>query len=251
MDMDTLVAAARALMEAQPRTSAELRLLLGERWPDRDAASLAQAVRNFVPLIHTPPRGVWGASGQVKLTTAECWLDRPLDADSSPDEMILRYLGAFGPATVADMQAWSGLTRLREAVTRLEPRLRTFRDEHGKELFDLPDAPRPDPNTPAPPRFLPEYDNLLLSHADRTRVITDEDRKRVITNNGILPGTFLIDGFVGGMWNITRKGGAATLLIRPFKRLPKQERAALAEEAALLLMFTDAGKSHDVRFEPA
>jgi hypothetical protein len=137
--------------------------------------------------------------------------------------MIVRYLGAFGPATVKDVQVWSGLTGLRAAVERLRPQLRTFHDEQGRELFDVPTAPLPDPDMPAPPRFLPEYDNLLLSYDDRSRVMTDAERKAVWTRNGLLA-TALVDGRVAATWRIARARTEATLDIDPLKRIAKKDR---------------------------
>ncbi|MFP2909152.1 winged helix DNA-binding domain-containing protein [Pyxidicoccus sp. 3LFB2] len=237
MDLEALVAAGRALVEEKPLTYTELGALLAERWPDRDATALAQAIRLLAPLVQVPPRGIWGVGGQTRCTTIESWLGRPLDAAPSQEELVLRYLAAFGPASVMDVQAWSGLTRLGDVIERLRPELRTFRDEQGRELFDLPDAPRPDPETPAPVRFLPEFDNLLLSHADRTRVISDEDRKRIATKNGMVPGALLVDGTFRGTWKLQQARGTATLVIEPFKRLSAQDRAALTDEGERLLTF--------------
>jgi len=251
IEFQALAAAGRAIVEEKPRTLAELGKLLQEQWPDRDATALAYAIRDMLPLVQVPPRGLWGASGQATCTTAEAWLGGSLAADSSPDELIIRYLAAFGPATVSDMQKWSGLSGLREAAERFRPRLRTFRDEHGNELFDLLNAPLPDPDTPAPPRFLPEFDNVLLSHADRTRIIADEHRWGVFTNNGLILGTVLVDGFVRATWKIAKERGTATLVIQPFARLAKQDRAALVDEGAWLLAFDAAGaKTHDIKFIP-
>jgi hypothetical protein len=235
MDMEALLAAARALVEERPRTTAELGKLLAERWPDRDAVSLAHGARYLLPMVQLPPRGLWGATAQATWTSVEAWLGHPVPSqstDAALEEMVLRYLAAFGPATVKDVQAWCWLTRLGPVVERLRPQLCTFRDEHGNELFDLPDAPRPDPDTTAPPRFLPEYDNALLSHADRTRVIADEYRGRVFTK-----GAVLVDGFVRGSWKIARSRGAATLLIELFEPLSQEDQSAVADEGARLLAF--------------
>jgi len=237
VDIEALSAAGRALLEERPRTAKELGEILQERWPERDPASLARAIRHLLPLVQVPPRGVWGKSGPAAHTTAEAWLGRSLDSDASLEEMVVRYLGAFGPATVKDAQTWSGLTRLGEIVDRLRPRLSTFRDEHGGEMFDLPDAPRPDPDEPASPRFLPEFDNLILSHADRTRVIADEYRQAIASKNGMVPATFLVDGFVRGTWKSERSRGKATLLIEPFEPLAKNDRDALIEEGERLVRF--------------
>lgn len=164
--------------------------------------------------------------------------------------MVLRYLASFGPATVGDIRTWSGLAGLGDVAARLRPRLRTFRDEVGRELFDLPGAPLPEPDTPAPPRFLPDYDNALLAHAYRTRIIAEEHRKRLMAGNDA-PGTVLLDGFVAGTWKISRSRDSATLLIRPLEPLQPRDRAALADEGARLLSFASAGaKAHDVQFTP-
>jgi hypothetical protein len=250
LDVGAVLAAGRALLEERPRTNAELRELLGARWPERDPAALAYAVRGLLPVVHVPPRGVWGAGGPVALTTVEAWLGRGVDPGPAPGEAVLRYLRAFGPATVADIRTWSRLTGLRAVVERLRPRLRTFSDERGRELFDVPDGPLPDAATPAPPRFLPQYDNALLSHDDRTRIISDEYRKRLIAGGGMgAVGTVLVDGFVRGTWKITRQRDTATLRIEPFGPLSKEDRDAVTEEGEQLARFVGEGaETFEVRY---
>ncbi|GAA4596899.1 winged helix DNA-binding domain-containing protein [Planotetraspora phitsanulokensis] len=237
IDPDELARAGRAAVEDRPLTFSELGRVLGERWPGRDQAALAQTVRAALPLVQVPPRGVWGASGLARHTTAEAWLGRPLRADYPVGEMVLRYLAAFGPATVRDVQMWSGLTRLTEVLERLRPRLLSFRDENGAELFDLPDAPRPDPETPAPARFLYDFDNLLLSHADRSRVVTDAYRRQDFDPHGPVPRLILLDGFTAGTWTFAEERGKATLVIRPFAKISGEDADALAAEGAALAAF--------------
>lgn len=247
LDVEALKRAGRELVEERPRTVADLRELLGPRWPDRDPSALAYAIRVLLPLVYVPPRGVWGRSGPVAFTTVEAWLGRspaPAGDAAHHDALVLRYLAGFGPASVADAQTWSGLTRLGAVFERLRPRLLVFRDQHGRELFDLPDAPRPDPGTEAPVRFIPEFDNLTLSHADRTRVIAEEHRRVVASRNGMVPGMVLVDGFVRGMWRVQkarRKRDPATLTVEPFGRLTRRDRAAVEKEAAALVGFVAAG----------
>ena len=247
LDVDAVLAAGRMLLEEQPQTAAELRRWLGPRWPERDSAALAYAVRGLLPLVHVPPRGVWGQSGPVALTTAEAWLGRSVASNRGPDEAILRYLAAFGPATVADARTWSGLSGLREVFERLRTRLVTFRDDSGRELYDVPGAPLPDPETPAPPRFLPEFDNALLSHADRTRIVSDEHR-RALFKDPMMRGV-LLDGFVCGTWKKERTRGKATLLIEPFEPLATKDRDSLAKEGERLVRFVGKGaEAFEVRF---
>lgn len=247
IDRGAIAAAARALVEEQPRTLRDIGARLLERWPDGDVEAFGQAARALLALVQVPPRGIWGASGPVASTTAEKWLGRPLARKPSLERMLLRYLTAFGPASVRDMQAWSGLTRLGDVVTRLRPRLRTFSDDRGVELFDHPDAPRPDPDTPAPPRFLPEFDNVLLAYADRRRSVSDAHRVTVLVAGPIM-GAFLVDGFAGGTWKIARARGRATLMLSTFRPIRGQNRSALADEGSRLLSFAAPGAAHDVRF---
>jgi winged helix DNA-binding protein len=237
VDLERLLAFGRALVDAKPRTSAELRPLLHKRWPRRDQDSLAAAIGYLVPMVQVPPRGVWGASGQPRRTSLEAWLGHPLDKTGSPDALVLRYLAAFGPATVGDARTWSGLSALSEVFERLRPRLRTFRDESGRELFDVPDGPLPDPETLAPPRFLPVYDNVVLSHADRTRIIRAGGRERAGYMEGVNFGSVLIDGFVGATWTLKRDPEAATLRVTLLDRLPKRARIAVEDEGARFLTF--------------
>jgi hypothetical protein len=249
-DREEILEAGRTLLAERPHTITELRERLGARWPRRDADAMAYTIQLLLPLAHVPPRGTWGRGGAVPATLGESWLRKPVTTDRGPGRMILRYLAGFGPASVADVQAWSGLTNLRAPMDALRPKLRVFRDEAGRELFDLPDAPRPDADTVAPPRFLPEYDNLLLGYADRSRMLTDAQRKALWTKNGLLSSA-LVDGRVAATWRIARAGARATLEIGPLARIAKRDRTALAEEGMRLLAFTDPDRSPDVRFARA
>ena len=238
IDADEVAAYGRRLVDEHPRTWAELGRLLAERWPGRDPAALTVAVRVRVPLVQVPPRGVWGRSGPIAHTSLEAWLGRPVQTGLSVDDLVLRYLAAFGPAGPADAQTWSGLAGLRDAFERLRPRLVAFRGEDGRELFDLPDAPRPHPETPAPPRFLYDYDNLLRSHADRTRFLSEHDRRRVLLvvgNRSI--GGLLIDGFGSGVWRLEREGSASVLRIELFAPAAPDVLSAVQEEGGRFVDF--------------
>ncbi|ONI87763.1 hypothetical protein ALI22I_21510 [Saccharothrix sp. ALI-22-I] len=248
LDVDAVVDAGRALLAEKPRTNKELGALLHEQWPDRTPAALAYAIRCLVPLVQVPPRGVWGRSGAIAHTSVETWLGASVVDKPSVDDLVLRYLAAFGPATVKDVQTWSGLTRLREVVERL-PLLR-LRDEDGQELFDLPDAPRPDEDVPAPARFLYDFDNLLLSHADRRRVVTDDVRAQEYDRHGPVPQFFLVDGVTAGDWKLHRTKELATLELRPFHRpfhhLSTVDELEREGERLLAFLAPDVPK-HEVR----
>ncbi|MER7667624.1 winged helix DNA-binding domain-containing protein [Kitasatospora sp. NPDC096128] len=250
LDPAALAAEARVLVEAEPRTFQQLGTLLAATRPDRDPAALAQAARCLLPLVQVPPRGLWGRSGPAAHTTAEAWLGRPLDPAPAPDGLVLRYLAAFGPATVADLQKWCGLSRLGPVLKRLGSELLTFRDEQGRVLYDLPEAPRPDPDVPAPVRLVAPFDNLLLSHADRSRVLPERYKDRVMTRNGLVLGTLLVDGLVAGTWRLT---GEQEVVVEPFVRLARAEREAAETEAQRVLAFAGggAGRGGSVRIAVA
>lgn len=251
VDTEALVALVRTLIEERPRTRAELRPLLAERWPDHDSDALS-AIGYLLPVVQVPPRGVWGQSGQATWTTAESWLGRPLDSAPSIDDVVVRYLAGYGPAAVMDVQAWCGLTKLKEVVDRLRPALRVFRDEGGRELFDVPRAPLPDADAPAPVRFLPEYDNALLGYKDRTRMIGTEARRRLESDILGNFSTFLVDGFVAGRWKLSRDRNTARVTIEPVVRLSAAARASLIDEGGRLAVFlAPDADTHDARIARA
>jgi Winged helix DNA-binding domain len=253
LDIDEVVEAGRVLLDEKPRSGNVIGKVLKERWPDRDAVSLGHAVRYLLPLVQIPPRGIWGKGGLPVLATAESWLGQSVGTDPSPDAMILRYLATFGPASVMDIQAWCWLTRLGPIVEKLRPQLRTFRDENGKELFDVLDGPLPDPDTPAPPRFLPTYDNIVLGHKDRSRIIGDP--KEWAVDGGqfdeiFLRGSILVDGFVHSGWRVERDRDRATLVVMPARPWLNGDREAVAEEAVRLLAFLAPAAAHrEIRFD--
>jgi hypothetical protein len=248
MNPDTLLEAGREIMGERPRTIAELARLLAPRFPDHDALSLAYGVRYMLPMVFTTPRGIWQAGGPVALTTVQAWLGDSATPTIAPEDLVLRYLAAFGPASVADMRAWSGLA-MRPAFEKLRPGLVTFRDEHGTELFDTPKSPRPAATTAAPVLFLPDYDNILLAHADRTRIMAPGQHLGLFSSNGIMKGSVLVDGFVRAGWKPVKEGAGTALTITPFEEpLRSQDRTTVTAEGLRLLAFLAPGEKHRVEF---
>jgi len=246
VDLALLTERAREILEGQPHTPKQLGERLRETFPDNPPAALAHAARSLLPLVQVPPRGLWDAAGATTVTTAQHWLGRPVSTETTWDEIVLRYLNAYGPATAADAVAWAKVPGMVEVFERLRPQLVVLHDERGGELFDLPRAPRPPATTPAPARFLPDYDNVLLSHVDRSHVISDESRKAIWSSNGVLPGTVLVDGSVAGAWSVEREGDRATLRIRRLTDIPRSEHAALRDEGLGLLRLLAPESRHTV-----
>ena len=232
VDIDAVVPAARELLASRPRTFNELRALLSERFPDVNPRGLGYAARTHLPLTMVPTADRWGFPRDARFALAEA------GEDEAPEPLVRRYLAAFGPASAADAQTWSGLRGLAPVLEAMDD-LERFEDDRGRTLFDLADAPRPDADAPAPVRFLPEFDNLVLAHADRTRLLDEQHRPRVVTKNLRVKATFLVDGRVAGTWKSERKGKKATLALEPFVRLRKADAAALAREGEALLRFVE------------
>jgi hypothetical protein len=236
LDLGPLIDAARGRMAAGPIGNAELRDLLVGREPGRDPAALMYGVRAHLPVVQVPTGGRWGHGGAGAYALAEAQLVPPQEA---LPHLVRRYLAAFGPASVADGQAWAGLAGLRGTFEALRPGLRTFRDEKGVELFDLPDAPLPPADTPAPVRFVPQYDNLVIGHADRSRVLPEAHRKLVLLGAGRVRATVLVDGFVAAAWRTERAGKTARLLVEPFRPIDAAARAGIEDEGERLLRFLE------------
>jgi hypothetical protein len=240
IDLAAVVERAGELFAKGPATFEVLREHLLAEHPNADERAIAYAVRCTLPLIQVPlAEAPWSFPSNAEFARADLWLGAGIDSASDPRELVRSYLAAFGPASVADAQTWSGLKGLKSTFAALKPELLTFRDERGRELFDLPEAPRPSAKTRVPVRLLPEFDNLVLAHDDRTRVIADEHRKLVVTKNLQVLATFLVDGFVAGTWKVERSKQIATLTFSPFAAPTKPIRDALRAEGLRLLGFVE------------
>ncbi|MBQ0906522.1 winged helix DNA-binding domain-containing protein [Micromonospora sp. U21] len=251
MDLDELAAAGRSVMaDDEPRTMTELARALTERWPAPGPRPIGELlVAALIPMVQLPPRGVWRARAGARYALLSSWLGREIDppapegTDPVGQALVRRYLAAFGPAATADLRAWCGLAGLLPAVTAMRGELVTFRDERGRELLDLPDAPRPDPDTPAPVRFLPAFDNAILGYHDRSRIVDDADRGLSVAGERAV----LVDGRVAATWSVE----AGTVTVTPLRRFSRADRTAVAEHGLELAAFLCDNESHWVEVAPS
>ncbi|HEU4536790.1 MAG TPA: winged helix DNA-binding domain-containing protein, partial [Polyangiaceae bacterium] len=246
------IAEAKAFFRRGPAEFEALREVFSAADPAGDVRAMAYLVRLHLPLVQAPEETPFRFSAGGRFTLAEAFLKEAPSAAVQTEALVRRYLAAFGPAAVTDAQAWLGLKGLKAAFDGLRPALVTFRDERGRELFDLPDAPRPPADTPAPVRFLPDFDGALLGWDDRSRVVSDEHRKRLVTKNLLVLASFLVDGRVAGLWKAETKRGVARLLLEPFGKLLKATRAELEAEGQKLLGFLEPeATSREIVFDAA
>ncbi len=251
VDPERLTARAREVLREGPQTFEQIRDRLKREMPGTNERALGFAVRMLLPLVQVPEGedAPWAFVGNPRFALAEDWLGKavPTDGREVPDALVLRYLAAYGPASVADLQAWCGIPKLREKVEALRDRLVAFRDERGRELFDVPGAPRPEAGVPAPVRLVADYDNLITTRADE-RFVAKAHRPMVFLPGLRIAATVLVDGFVAGTWRIDRKKNVATLTVGAFAPFPARVRREVAAEAEALLRFAEPeARAHEVR----
>lgn len=240
VDLDELAAAGLAVMaDGEPRSMTELTSALGDRWSATPRRVLGEMlVAALIPMVQLPPRGLWRTKGGVRNARLVSWLGEEIDPAPVGEELVRRYLAAYGPAATADLRAWSGLTGLPAAVAAIREELVSFRDERGRELLDLPDAPRPDPDTPAPIRFLPAFDNAILGYDDRTRIVDDAHRSVSVAGERVV----LVDGRVAATWTVKE----GTVTVTPLRAFSRADRTAITEEGEALALFLSDKKSREV-----
>ncbi len=250
LDIGAILAEGQRLLADQPRSRTELGILLSGRWPGVAPGSLGAVATSLTPTLQVPPRGVWRSKSGPVWAPIETFLGRPPGPPIELETLVRRYLAAFGPASVADMSRWSGLTGLGPVFRQLRPELRIYRSPSGEELFDIPGGQLPNPQTPAPPRFLGEYDNVLLSHKDRSRIMTVQELPGIPSGYGASTGTVLIDGMLGAVWKVDQDVAATALSVTPYEPLSADDEQAVAAEGEALLRFIDPSATGDtVRFE--
>ena len=243
VDRRELALLTRSMLAGSLKTLNDIGRLLERHFPGFDVAHPAAAAKTDVPLVQKPPRGLWRAGGLPPHSPAEDWFDRLSGDAATLDSLVLRYLAALGPASVQDMQSWCGLTRLSSTVLAMGDGLVVYQDETGRELFELPDQTLPDPNMPMPVRFLPEWDTILLSYADKSRILPPEYKPRIFTKNGIIRTTVLVDGFVAGIWRSSLSDDTATLKIESFRPFDRAATSEVISEGLRLLAFLEPGSS--------
>ena len=233
-----LAASVAAELEGVEMTFKEVRALLEpHEQPGLSPTFIWRRIQGQASIVHVPPSGIWGYGGHGVYTAAEGTVaGRPPPHEEAFDRLVRSYLAAYGPATKQDIGQWAGIPRIAPIAASLQRQsLRTFRDEQGRILYDLQRAPLPAADTTAPVRLVPRFDDLVLSHADRSRILGDVPPSRIVTNNGLVHATILVDGFVAGTWQLDK--GRVTL--EPFAPLRPNDKRALKDEIERVESFVE------------
>ena len=250
-DEEAVLRAAIELIDSEPMTAGALGKLLKAEFPTAEPLSMTALLQMRETLIQIPPTRIWGSGHSPILTRIENWLPPPYERPIGREALVRRYLKAYGPAGVNDMQIWSRLTKLGKEFEALADQFVTFTDEEGRTLYDLPDAPRPDAGTPAPVRFLPLYDNVYLGYDDRRRMLSKATAHLINMFQAFKPAV-LIDGVIDAGWVISVKKGAALIEVETCRKLGKREQGEVEKEGLSFLEFMEPeAKSWDVRFAAA
>lgn len=253
VDIPGVLASARALFAGRPRTFEDVRAAFVAADSTVDERAIGYAVRLLLPLVQVPVEGeTWGYPAKASFALADEWLGRDVTATApAPERLVRRYLAAYGPASKADLQAWSGIRALGEVLESLRPSLVTVRDERKRELFDVPDAPRPGGDAEAPVRFVADYDNLIVGRADE-RFVAKAHRPRVFLPGLRIAPTVLVDGFVAATWAVERKKTEAAIIVSPFAAIPPRVKKAITAEGEALARFVEPdARAWHVRFDAA
>ena len=237
------------VLDKGPITSGDLGKQLREKFPTAEPIALSVLLQMSETLVQVPPTRLWGNGSAPKLVRVENWLPDAKPTLSRID-LVRRYLAAYGPASINDMQIWCRLTKLSVEFKALEKELVVFEGEDGRVLYDLPDAPWPAADTPAPVRFLPLYDNVYLGYDNRRRMLMEEDLKRLNLFTDFKP-SVLIDGVIAAGWVVSRKKDAVRLEIEPYHKLSKKQVRELEAEGEAFLRFMEEGAaSYTVEVQP-
>ena len=247
-DPGKVIAAGRKLLDKGSMSAGDLNKALLAKFPGGEAIALSVLLQVHDILVQIPPTRIWGNSSAPILTRIENWVPEPHNRPMALRDLVRRYIRAFGPVNAADMATWSRLTRIGPEFEAIKKELVTFEDVDGRTLYDFPDAPRPQADTPAPIRFLPLYDNVYLGYENRRRMLSEETAHLINMFQNFKPAV-LIDGTANAGWTISVKKGEAVLEIEPYRKLLKREMREIEAEGSAFLRFMKAdARSSDIRF---
>jgi hypothetical protein len=250
LPLETVLEVANEALQTRALSTGDFKKVLLQVAPNADPDAMAYAVRTFIPLVQVPPGGFWGTGANADYALAETYLRRTLEPENIVG-LLTRYLQAFGPASIKDLQFWVVIPKLQDSINAVQDQFVTYKDPKGTVLLDVPNMPIPDGDTPAPIRLIPEYDNLVIGHDQRARILPDEHYKKIFLSAARVRATMLVDGFVAGAWKTERVKKDLTLTLEPFFGVSQAIKEELINEAEDLVRFIDENAIlHRVVWQP-